>query len=192
MVPAVTMTINANVTGILKLKEVLNNRNEEGPHITITHIVMKTVADVLMHYPLLYGFFNGKNLIENKELILNIPVDIESHVEYITVYNPAAKSLVEISAECQEEIILIQEGRGKFIGFLKDFNDMPVNDLFFKTGRQDTFFKRALREFSYIKFWLLPCKQRRSVHFPANYRRPFHWPYYTGKYLLLYGPDTVF
>lgn len=126
MVPAVTMTINANVTGILKLKEALNSQSAEGPHITVTHIVMKTVADALVHYPLLYGFFDGKNIIENKELILNIPVDIESHVEYITIYNPAAKSLVQISAECQEEISRIQEGSGKFIGFLKGLNDMPA------------------------------------------------------------------
>ncbi|HBE76252.1 MAG TPA: hypothetical protein DDW65_00470 [Firmicutes bacterium] len=126
MAPAVTMTINVDASQILKLKDNLNNQSSDASHITVTHIIMKAVASALMQYPILYSFFNGKDIVENKELILNIPVDVESHVEYIVIHSPESKSLAEIAAECHEELNSIHSGNGTFMKFLLSFNKMSM------------------------------------------------------------------
>jgi pyruvate dehydrogenase E2 component (dihydrolipoamide acetyltransferase) len=126
MVPAVTMTVNVDVSQILKLKDNINNKGNNTPHVTVTHIIMKAVADTLVQYPVLYSFFNGNDIVENAELILNIPVDVESHVEYITIHSPESKSLPEIAAECREELNCIHSGNGTFMKFLLTFNKMSV------------------------------------------------------------------
>jgi pyruvate dehydrogenase E2 component (dihydrolipoamide acetyltransferase) len=125
MVPAVTMTTKVDASQMLKLKDYLNTKSN-APHITVTHIIMKAVADTLMQYPVLYSFFNGKDIVENKELILNIPVDVESHVEYIVIRGPESKSIEEISAECHEELNRIHSGDGTFMKFLLNLNKMPI------------------------------------------------------------------
>ncbi len=126
MVPAVTMTVNINVTQILKLKDELNSRERKAPHITITHIIAKAVADTLVQFPVLYSFFNGKKIVENKELVLNIPVDFESHVEYIIIRNPDMKSIDDIATEFHEELSLIQLGKGTYKQFLVHMNTLPI------------------------------------------------------------------
>ncbi|WMJ86891.1 2-oxo acid dehydrogenase subunit E2 [Anaerocolumna sp. MB42-C2] len=126
MVPAVTMTVNVDASQILKLKEHLNNRDNNNPHITITHIITKAVADTLVQYPILYSFFNGNEIIENKELILNIPVDVESHVEYITIHRPESKTIDEISREFYKELTHINSGNGTYMKFLLQLNEMSL------------------------------------------------------------------
>lgn len=125
MVPAVTMTTKVNASQILKLKDYLNTKSN-APHITVTHIIIKAVADTLTHYPVLYSFFNGNDIVENKDLNLNIPVDVESHVEYIVVHEPESKSIEEISAECHEELKRIASGNGTFMKFLLHLNEMSI------------------------------------------------------------------
>jgi len=124
MVPAVSMTISVNASEIIKLKNALNKSNENSPHITVTHIVMKAAADTLIKHPILYSFFDGKRIVQNPELMLNIPVDVESHVEYITISSPESKSLSEISSEFRDELHNINSGNGKFMNFLLNINDM--------------------------------------------------------------------
>lgn len=126
MVPAVTMTVNINATEILKLKDELINRERKTSHITITHIIAKAVADTLVQFPVLYSFFNGKEIVENKELVLNIPVDFESHVEYIIIRNPDLKSIDDISIEFHEELSRIQSGNGTYKQFLMHMNTMSI------------------------------------------------------------------
>ena len=126
MIPAVSMTINVNASEIIKLKNALNISNGNVPHITITHIVMKAAADTLIKYPVLYSFFDGKRIVQNPELMLNIPVDVESHVEYITISCPESKSLSEISSEFSNELHNINSGNGKFMNFLLSINNMSL------------------------------------------------------------------
>lgn len=126
MVPAVTMTTNIDASQMMILKDHLNSQKNDAPHITVTHIIVKAVADTLTQYPMLYGFFNGKEIIENKELIINIPVDVESHVEYIVIHSPESKTIEEISRECYEELEKIDAGSGTFLKFLLDLNRMSV------------------------------------------------------------------
>ena len=126
LVPAVTMTINVNASQILKLKDHLNNENNNTPHITLTHVIVKAIADTLMKYPILYSFFDGKKIVENDELIFSIPVDVESHVEYIVIRNPELKSIEEISEEFHKELNSIHSGNGAFMRFLLYFDKMPA------------------------------------------------------------------
>ncbi len=126
MVPAVTMTVNIDTSQIMRLKDYLNSKNSNEPHITVTHIIIKAVADTLIQYPVLYSFFNGKEIVENRELIVNIPVDVESHVEYIVIHRPESKTTEEISKECYEELNLINSGNGTFMNFLLRLSKMSI------------------------------------------------------------------
>jgi len=122
MVPTVTMMINVNVSRVIDLKKELNNSKNINFHITITHVIMKVVADTLIKFPVLYSFFDGSKIIDNPELVLNIPVDIEKHVEYITVHKPDSKTLVEIASECINELEKIHNKEGEFMEYLQHMN----------------------------------------------------------------------
>lgn len=119
MVPTVTMTSQINVTRMLELKKIANSNKTFPLHITITHIVTKAVADSLKNYPLLFSFFNNNKIIENQELVISIPVDVEQHVEYIVLHNPGSKSLSTIAEEFTTELDKIHTGNGTFFHVIK-------------------------------------------------------------------------
>lgn len=119
MVPTVTMTSQINVTRMLELKEIANANKTFPFHITITHIVTKAVADSLKKYPLLFSFFYNNVIIENQELVISIPVDVEHHVEYIVLHNPDSKSLSTIAEEFTIELDKIRTGNGTFFHVIK-------------------------------------------------------------------------
>ena len=113
MVPAVNMTIEIAADNMLEFKNKLNTASDKAnSHITVNHFILKAVADSLKHYPDLYSYFYGNRIVPNDEVILNIPVDIGSHVEYIILRHPDMKSLSEIATECAEEVELIRAGNG--------------------------------------------------------------------------------
>ncbi len=122
MVPTVTMTVNLNATHLIELKNKVNKINSDSSHITITHIITKAIADTLIRYPILYSFFDGENIIQNPEIVLNIPVDTENHVEYIVVHSPELKSIWDISIEFKNELKNIRNGNGKFMSFLQQMS----------------------------------------------------------------------
>lgn len=122
MVPTVTMTVNLNATQLIELRNRANKINSHISHITITHIITKAVADILIRYPILYSFFDGKHIIQNPELVLNIPVHTENHVEYIVIHSPELKSIWDISIEFKNELTNIRNGYGKFMGFLQQMS----------------------------------------------------------------------
>lgn len=121
MVPTVTMTININATRMIELKN-RANINTNNSHITITHIITKAIADKLKRYPLLYSFFDGKEIIENTELVINIPVDVENHVEYIVIHKPESKTLLNIATEFRSELDQIRIKNGEFMNLIKQMN----------------------------------------------------------------------
>ncbi|MFT8351795.1 2-oxo acid dehydrogenase subunit E2 [Clostridium saccharoperbutylacetonicum] len=125
MTPTVTMLINADISSLIELKKKANDNENLNTHITITHVVAKAVADVLMKFPILYNFFNGSKIIHNPELVLNIPVDVENHVEYITIHKPDSKTLVEISNEFANELKKINNKEGEFMKYLQRMNEIP-------------------------------------------------------------------
>ncbi|AKA70416.1 2-oxo acid dehydrogenase subunit E2 [Clostridium scatologenes] len=122
MVPTVAMTVNINTTQLTELKSRVNKINGHISRITITHIITKAVADTLVRYPILYSFFDGKNIIENPEIVLNIPVDTENHVEYIVIHSPELKSIMDISIDFRDELKDIRNGHGKFMSFLQQMS----------------------------------------------------------------------
>lgn len=120
MVPTVTMTVTANITHMLELRAIANSEGKYLSHITITHLITKAVADTLKNYPLLFSFFTGKEIIENQELVIGIPVDVEQHVEYIALHHPDRKGLSSIADETTEELNKIHAGSGSFFKVLKE------------------------------------------------------------------------
>ncbi len=125
MVPTVTMMITVDVTHLLELRAIANRNNQSSTHITITHLVIKAVADALKNYPLLFSFFTGKDIIENNELVISIPVEVEQHVEYIALHHPDRKSLGSIAEETAEELDKIRSGNGAFLKTLKRLMENP-------------------------------------------------------------------
>jgi pyruvate dehydrogenase E2 component (dihydrolipoamide acetyltransferase) len=126
MVPSVNMTVEADVTHLAQLRTTLNARRSKERHITISHIVSKAACDVLMDFPLLFASFNGKKVIVNPDLVLNVPVDIENHVEYLVIRRPNAKSLDEFAAESAAELARIQRGEGEFRRYVQSVMRAPA------------------------------------------------------------------
>jgi pyruvate dehydrogenase E2 component (dihydrolipoamide acetyltransferase) len=122
MVPTVTMTAHVNAARMFELRSIANSQSHHASHITVTHIVTKAVADTLKSYPRLFSFFDGKDIIENKELVLNVPVNVENHVEYIVVNDPDAKTLPTIAEEFTAELNRIHTGNGTFLNVIKQWN----------------------------------------------------------------------
>lgn len=133
-VPAVFMAIQVNAEELVRRKNEINLPGKAAAHVTVTHMVIKAVADVLVRYPLLYSFYSGKKAIENPELVVNVPVDVGNHVEYIVIHSPETKTLPDIAMECKNEIENIRKGDGQFIHFLEQLNKTPLH-LFFENGR---------------------------------------------------------
>lgn len=125
MVPTVTMTVAADVTHLLEQRTIANTKKIFPYHITITHLVTKAVADTLKNYPLLFSFFTGKEIIENQEVAIGIPVDVEQHVEYIVLHNAHSKNLLSIAEETTEELAKIRAGNGTFFQALKQLMVTP-------------------------------------------------------------------
>jgi pyruvate dehydrogenase E2 component (dihydrolipoamide acetyltransferase) len=126
MVPVVSMTIDVEAEKMLERKNLLNAENGKGLHVTITHLILKAVADTLVHYPALYSFFDRGRVVGNDELVMNIPVDVESHVEYIVIHAPETKSLEEIATECTKELELIRAGKGTYFHFITFMNNLSL------------------------------------------------------------------
>ncbi len=119
-IPTVTMTVTVNITRMLELRTIANLDGRYSSHITITHLVTKAVADTLKNYPLLFSFFTGKDIIENQELVIGLPVDVEQHVEYIVLHHPDRKNLSSIADETTEELNKIHDGNGTFFKVMKE------------------------------------------------------------------------
>lgn len=117
MVPTVAMTINIETEQIMK-KRLEYKKDTTNPHITITNIIMKAVADTLIQYPSLYSYFDGKKIIENEDVVLNIPVDTGKHVEYIVIRQANKKNLTDIAKESIEERKKIADGKGDFAQYI--------------------------------------------------------------------------
>lgn len=123
MVPTVSMQSSIDCSALLKKKNEWNARGGE-VHITLTHCLLKAIANTLGEYPLCYAFFDGKKIIENDEVILNVPVDIENHVEYIVLRNPNQKSVKEIALECVTELKKIRNDSGSYMSLLRKMASM--------------------------------------------------------------------
>lgn len=126
MVPAVTMTVEADVTRLMQLRATLNARRSQAEHVTVTHLVNKAACEVLTDFPVLYASFNGTRIIANSELVLNVPVDIENHVEYLVIHRPNTKSLDEFVAESAAELARIRRGEGEFRKYVQSLMRLPV------------------------------------------------------------------
>jgi len=123
-IAAVNMSIGADVSRLQELRKGANEGREK--RITVTHVVLKAVSDVLMDFPVLYSSFNGRKVVPNPELVLNVPVDFENHVEYIVLRRPNEMNLEELADACYEELEKIQRGEGEFRKFVAFINRVPM------------------------------------------------------------------
>lgn len=153
--PAVTMMINVNASPLLVLRQKLNNRADFASHITVTHMVIKAVAQTLVQYPVLFSFFNGAKIVENSELVLNIPVAIDNHVEYIVIHHPDSKPLDEIAIECAHAQEEIRQKEGELWKYLQRVEAIPswIRKLYMKLpGRSIRFLRRYYGNFAISNF----------------------------------------
>ena len=125
-VPAVSMTIDIEMDRLLALRSEANAKREASLRISLTHLFMKASAKTLLHFPFLYASFDGKKIVDAKEMVFNIPVDIENHVEYVVLHNPDKKRLDEIVKESRGQVERIQRGEGEFYLYLKRFMRIPA------------------------------------------------------------------
>jgi len=123
-IAAVSMSVSVDVSRLMELRKEYNQRRDK--RISVTHIVLKAVSDVLMDFPVLYSSFTGKRIVPNPELVLNVPVDVENHVEYLVIHRPDKMSLDELAAACYEELEKIQKGEGEFRKFVAFMTRVPL------------------------------------------------------------------
>ncbi|NOZ22785.1 MAG: 2-oxo acid dehydrogenase subunit E2 [Planctomycetes bacterium] len=114
LIPAVSMSVSADVTKLMELRKQANERRGKERRVTVTHVALKAACDTIMDFPVLYSSFNGKRVVENPELVLNVPVDVESHVEYLVIRDPASMTFAEFIDVCYDELEKIQRGEGEF------------------------------------------------------------------------------
>jgi pyruvate/2-oxoglutarate dehydrogenase complex dihydrolipoamide acyltransferase (E2) component len=125
-VPAVSMTVDIEMDKLLELRSEANATREASLRISLTHLFMKASAKTLLQFPLLYASFDGKKIVDAKEMVFNIPVDVENHVEYVVLHSPDKKGLDEIVKDSREQVERIQRGEGEFYLYLKRFMRIPA------------------------------------------------------------------
>ena len=118
--PAVAMTIEVNVDNLLFKREELNKNSNI--HISIYSFLLKEIADILIKYPLLFGCYYKKKIIINDTLILNVPVSVSNHVEYVLIKAPETKSYLEIATELQNGISEIKHGKNLLMNALEEID----------------------------------------------------------------------
>ena len=117
--PGVSLSIDIDVTELNKIRKKLNKK------ITLTHVLLNVISKNLSDYNTLYACFNGKKIIYNPELVINVPVDIENHVEYVILRNPEKYNLEELANQFNFELDKIKRGEGSFKNYLKTVMKVP-------------------------------------------------------------------
>ena len=122
IVPVVTMQIEMNVGRLLSERQRINATSDV--HVTVYSFLLKKIASVLVKYPLLYSLYYKKKIITSERLLLNIPVSVENHVEYVFIENAESKSVEEISSELQKGILLIKQGENSLMNALMEMDKL--------------------------------------------------------------------
>lgn len=102
IVPAVSMRVDINIDNLLSKRRKINEKSIV--HVTIYQFLVKVIADILINYPLLYSLFYKSKIIYNSSLLINVPVSVDNHVEYIVVKNPNEKTVEDVALEIQKGI----------------------------------------------------------------------------------------
>jgi pyruvate/2-oxoglutarate dehydrogenase complex dihydrolipoamide acyltransferase (E2) component len=113
-VPAVSMTVNADITALQVARKSHNEKLPATERVSLTHILIKAAGVVLRDFPDLYAAFDGRKLVYFESVRINLPVAEGNHVEYVTVDSPEIKSVGKIAGEVREEIARIRTGQGSF------------------------------------------------------------------------------
>lgn len=122
IIPVVTMQIEMNVDRLLSERQRINATSDV--HVTVYSFLLKKIASVLVKYPLLYSLYYKKKIIAGERLILNIPVSVENHVEYVFIENAESKSVEEITSELQKGILLIKQGKNTLMNALMEMDKL--------------------------------------------------------------------
>jgi len=122
IVPVVNMQIEVNVDKLLSERQRINTTSDI--HVTVYSFLLKKIASALVKYPLLYSLYYKKKIITGERLILNIPVSVDNHVEYVFIQNPENKSVEEITSELQNGILLIKQGKNALTNALMEMDKL--------------------------------------------------------------------
>jgi pyruvate/2-oxoglutarate dehydrogenase complex dihydrolipoamide acyltransferase (E2) component len=125
MVPTVTMTKYIDARNLLDIKNELN-KEDSTVKVTLTHMIIKSVADTLVDFPLLFNYFYKGKIVHSSKLVINIPVEEENHVKYIVIHSPNSKSIQEIAKISNEEVKNIKDGKGTFWVKSQDMAKHPI------------------------------------------------------------------
>lgn len=117
--PSVSLSIDIDVAKLNKIRKKLNKK------ITLTHVLLNVISKNLSDYIILYASFNGKKIIYNPDLIINVPVDIENHVEYIILRNPEKYNVEDLADQFNDELNKIKKGEGSFRNYIKTVMKVP-------------------------------------------------------------------
>lgn len=120
IIPAVNMQVDVCVDRLLSKREKMNQYGKV--HLSIYSFLLKEIADVLVQYPLLFSLFYKKKIIFNKTLIINVPVSVDNHVEYVCIQNPEKKNYEEIAIELQNGITAIKRNENLLMNALTAIN----------------------------------------------------------------------
>ena len=121
-VPCVSMTVDICIDQLESKRQIYNKTNDK---ISLTHLIIKSTSISLKLFPILYSYFDGKNVIKSKLIKINLPVSENNHVEYVMIESPELKTLQEISAIVRNEASRIKEGKGYFYLRLKKLFALP-------------------------------------------------------------------
>jgi len=106
--PSFSLSLDIDIT---KLNKIRKNQKER---ITLSPILIYAITKNLVNFKILYAFFNGRKIIYNSDVVLNIPVGVENHVEYIILKNPDKNTFSELLNLFNEELKKIKKGEGSF------------------------------------------------------------------------------
>jgi pyruvate/2-oxoglutarate dehydrogenase complex dihydrolipoamide acyltransferase (E2) component len=125
-VPAVSMTVDADIGKLESIRGVGNEGRTKGESISLTHVLIKAAALALRDFPLLFSAFDGRKVVRADTLKINLPVAEGCHVEYVVIESPELKTLGRIASEVKEEMARIRGGTGTFYGCLRKSMKVPL------------------------------------------------------------------
>ncbi len=99
-----TLMMEANVTSMLSMRDHLQEESQhlDGPHITLTDIFIKIVAQTLLQHKLLNATLTGDELHLYQEINIGVAAALEEGLLVPVIHHADRKSIEEISRELKK------------------------------------------------------------------------------------------
>ena len=111
--PHIFFTTSINVFALETLRSQMNLKDtlNEGPHVSVTAIMIKFVSRALANYPILNSTLKGDEIILHPDINIGIAVALRDGLIVPVVKNADDKSMKEISAELNSLIAAARDSR---------------------------------------------------------------------------------